>query len=146
MEFHLLLLDDSLDLCVLGTDDLQQIFGESLRTCNLLFIWATDVPSSVQAGQSIPFEYERDVNIHRLISFSSCLLIHETGTEALDLHPCLGLLLDIFHKNTLIPRQHCTTRTDSSVAHRWSNNLRPNIEISYRLKTNGELLLRPFAL
>ena len=44
MEFHLLLLDDSLDLCVLGMDDFQQILSESLRTCDLLFIWATNVP------------------------------------------------------------------------------------------------------
>jgi hypothetical protein len=42
MELHLLLMDDSLDLRVLGTDDLQQILSESLRACDLLFIWTTN--------------------------------------------------------------------------------------------------------
>jgi len=53
MEFHLLLLDDSLDLRVLGMDDFQQILSESFRTCDLLFIWTTNVPSSVSSGGTV---------------------------------------------------------------------------------------------
>ena len=44
MELNLLLLDDGLDLPVLGADDLQQILSESLRARDLLFVWATNVP------------------------------------------------------------------------------------------------------
>lgn len=47
MEFHLLLLNDGLDLRVLRTNHFQQILGESFRASNLLFIWATNMPSSV---------------------------------------------------------------------------------------------------
>ena len=51
MEFHLLLLNDSLDLRMLGVDDLKQVLSESLRACNLLFIWTTDDLLSVLAGR-----------------------------------------------------------------------------------------------
>ena len=51
MEFHLLLLNDSLDLRVFGVDDLKQILSESLRACNLLFIRTADGLSSVLVGR-----------------------------------------------------------------------------------------------
>ena len=44
---------------------------------------------------------ERDVNVHRLVSFSPCLLIYKTRANALDLHSCLRLLLNVLHENTL---------------------------------------------
>lgn len=53
MKFHLLLLDDCLDLRMFVMDDLQQIFSESLRACDLLFVWAANVPSLVRAGRFI---------------------------------------------------------------------------------------------
>jgi hypothetical protein len=101
MKFHLLLLDDSLDLRVLGMDDLQQILSERLRACDLLFIWATNVASLVRAGRCIKLGHERDVNVHWLVSFSPCLLINKTRADAFDLHPCLRLLLNVFHENSL---------------------------------------------
>jgi hypothetical protein len=103
MEFHLLLRDDGLDLIVLGTDDLEQIFSESLCACDLLFIWATNASSSVRVGQRMQSGHERDVNVHGLVSFPPSLLVHETRADALDLHPRLCLLLNVFHKNTLTP-------------------------------------------
>ena len=45
MKFHLLLVDHCLDLSVLGMDDFQQVLSESLRACDLLFIWAASVHS-----------------------------------------------------------------------------------------------------
>ena len=102
MEFHLLLLNDSLDLRVFGADDLQQILSESLRTRNLLFIWTTDAPSSTVVGWHAELGHERDVNVHWLLSFSPRLLIYETRAETFDLYPRLCLLLDILHKNTLV--------------------------------------------
>ena len=101
MQFHLLLLDDSLDLRVLGMNDLQQVLGESFRTCDLLFVWATNVPSLVPAGQRMRLGHGRDVNIHRFIGFSPCLLVHKPRANPLDLYPCLCLLLNVFHEYTL---------------------------------------------
>jgi hypothetical protein len=53
MKFHLLLVDDCLDLRVLSTDDLQQILSESLRARNLLFIWAAVMPLLARKGANI---------------------------------------------------------------------------------------------
>ena len=50
---------------------------------------------------------ERDVNVHRLVSFSPCLLIHKTGANALDLDSRLRLLLNVLDENTL---QHVRQR------------------------------------
>jgi hypothetical protein len=102
MEFHLLLLNDSLNLRVFCMDDLQQILSESFRARNLLFIWATVALRSIITAKCTDLRHERDVNVHRLLSFSPRLLIYETRAEALDLHPGLCLLLNIFHKNALI--------------------------------------------
>ena len=101
MEFHLLLVDDSLDLCVLGTDDLQQILSESFRARDLLFVWATNVPSLALAGWCAKSGHGRDVNVHRLVSFSPRLLVHKSRANPLDLYPRLCLLLDILDEYTL---------------------------------------------
>lgn len=115
MELHLLLLDDGLDLPVLGADDLQQILSESLRPRNLLFIRATDLTASVLDERQTKLGHERDMNVHRFVSFSPRLLVHETGTDTLDLYPRLCLLLNIFHKNALFPCQHRTICTEGLV-------------------------------
>ena len=146
MEFHLLLLDDGLDLPMLGTDDFQQILSKGFRACNLLFVWATDVTPSVMAGWRRELRYERDMDVHRLVGFSPCLLIHKTRTDTLNLHPRLCLLLNVFHKNALSSCQRHVTRTSSPVAYRWSNDLRPNIKVSDRFEANRKLLFGPFAL
>ena len=46
-------------------------------------------------------EHQRDMDVHRLVGFSPSFLINETRANALDLHPCLRLLLNVFHENTL---------------------------------------------
>jgi hypothetical protein len=69
--------------------------------------------------------------------------------DSLDLHPRLGLLLDVFHENTLRHPSSALCNVDwivQSVTHGWPNDLRPDIEVSYRLETDWELLLGPFAL
>lgn len=43
----------------------------------------------------------RDMNIQRLIAFTTCFLVNEPGSEAFDLHACAGLLLNILHEGTL---------------------------------------------
>ena len=101
MKFHLLLLDDCLDLRMLVMDDLQQIFSESLRARDLLFVWATNVSSLVQARRCIKQGHERDVNVHRLVGFSTCLLVHKSRTYTLDLYPRLRLLLNVLDECTL---------------------------------------------
>lgn len=53
MEFHLLLLDDSLDLRVLRTNNFQQVLSESFCACNLLFIWTTNVLPLALTGQQV---------------------------------------------------------------------------------------------
>lgn len=146
MEFHLLLVDDSLDFRVFGMDDFQQILGESLRACNLLFVWATELPSLTLDGWCTKLRYERDMNVHRLVSFSPCFLVHKTRADTLDLHPRLCLLLNVLHKNALVPCRYRITCTSELITYRWSNDLRSNIEVSYRFEADRELLLRPFTL
>jgi len=101
MELILLLLDDGLDLRVLGTDDLQQILSESFRTRDLLFVWAANVPSSVIAGRCMGSGNGRDVNVHRFVSFSPCLLVHKSRANPLDLYPRLRFLLNVLDEYTL---------------------------------------------
>ena len=101
MEFHLLLMDDSLDLRVLSMDDLQQILSESFRACDLLFVWATNVPSLVPAGRCTKSGHGRDVNVHRFVSFSPCLLVYKSRANPLDLYPRLCLLLNVLDEYTL---------------------------------------------
>ena len=103
MELILLLLDDGLDLPVLGTDDLQQILSESFRARDLLFVWATNVPSSVLAGRCMRSRNGRDVNVHRFVSFSPRLLVHKPRANPLDLYPRLCLLLNVLDEYTLCP-------------------------------------------
>lgn len=101
MQFHLLLLDDSFDLRVLGMDDLQQILSQSFRPCDLLFVWATNVPSLVLAGRYVESGHGRDVNVHRFVSFSPCLLVHKPRADPFDLYPRLRLLLNVLDEYTL---------------------------------------------
>ena len=71
----------------------------------------------------------RNVQIHRLVAFSSSVVLHETGSTTLDLDTASSFLLNVFDVGT--------TLTD---------NLSTEVESNDRFKVHGNLLFGPLAL
>lgn len=113
VELHLLLLHDSLNLGMFLSNDLQQVLGEYLCPLYLTFIRAAT--RNVSMRNKVRTAHLRYVDVHRLVVLMSSVLVDEAGTETLNLHPSVRLLLDVFDKHTLMkpwseqnqdPRRH----------------------------------------
>jgi hypothetical protein len=71
----------------------------------------------------------RDVKIHILVALTTCSMLHESGTTALDLNTASGLLLDVLNISAAV-----------------TYNLSSKIETWKRFKVDWDLLFRPFTL
>ena len=71
----------------------------------------------------------RNMEVHNLIAFLTCRMLHETRTATFDLDTATSLLLNMLHVGTSM-----------------TNNLSSKIESRKGLKINWNTLFRPFTL
>jgi hypothetical protein len=117
----------ALELLILLSNVGQQVLTELLGFLHHLGIRATAQVSRIMlAGKG---RYLRDMQEHVLIALPTGGSFHVARAAALDLHTAAGLLLDML-----------------DIGATMTNDLSTEVETRDGLKTNRDLLFRPFAL
>ena len=87
------------------------------------------------------------MDVHGLVVFLPCLLVHEARTKTLDLHTCLGFLLNVLHKHTLRSDwSEKVKNNDYSRTYLRTDNFRSDVEVPDGIESHGDLFFWPFTL
>jgi hypothetical protein len=144
VELHLRLIGDDFDFGVLLANDDEQVVSQHFCSCNLtLFRTAENYTLSIESRRKSSGRTLCGCRaVSALLGLSAgedkkeweendttYLLVDETRPNSLDLHPCLGLGLDILDEGAGRPHHLC-----------------PHVEVPDRFETNGQFLLGPFTL